>query len=189
MTSWLDGWIGLCGSTSPGAVTEMTTTDYQRQRVTFDLVAPIWSGEGAARALMPRAVNSREFSFPYGIANGWTAPAGRAEYDAPVGGNLLLVLPYGDGARTRPVEVCEAGDLVLEGLALRPAFSGQVAAGAILGACYDKADIVGPRTPAVDEVQGPSGFVEVVNRGAVTAGVALVLNHGVLQSAARWSAL
>lgn len=61
---------------------------------------------------------------------------------------------------------------------------------ALLGACYDKADIVGSRTPAVGEVQGSFGFVEVVNRGIVTADGALVLNRGeVLQSASSWATL
>jgi hypothetical protein len=186
--SFVDGWVGLCSLTGPGAVTELAAAGYARQPVSFSLVAPAWSGEGASRALMPRATNST-FGFPYALANNATAPAGRAVWDAPVGGNLLLILPYGGGARTRPVELCEAGDLVLEGLAFVSTYSGQVASGATLGACYDKADIIGPRTPAVGEVQGPGGFVVVKNTGIITAGVALALNRGVLQSAASWAAL
>ena len=75
-----------------------------------------------------------------------------------------------------------AGDITLEGAPCDSGFTGTVAAGAELGACYDRQDVVGSRSPAPGEVQGPGGFVVMINRTVAKAGVALTINRGVLQT-------
>ena len=182
---FVDGFIAPCSAIGASTVTEISTGG--RQRVGFNLLPSYLAGVGSARAVTNRAANATSFGFPFGTFTYSTMVVGFAVFDAVSGGNLLLIIPFGSG--TRPAAALSAfgpwqpGDLVLEGVAFDPAYSGAIAAGATAGSCYDRSDIVGPRTPEPGEAQGPDGYVMLINRGTLTASVALAVNRGVLQAA------
>ena len=182
---FVDGFIAPCSAIGASTATEIGTGG--RQRVGFNLLSPYLAGVGAARAVTNRAANGTSFFYPFGTFAPSTTVVGFAVFDAAAGGNLLLTIPFGSG--TRPAAALSAfgpwqpGDLVLEGVTFDPAYSGAIAAGATVGSCYDRSDIVGPRTPEPGEAQGADGYVMIINRGTLTACAALTVNRGVLQAA------
>lgn len=191
--SYVDAYVGLCTAAGTGTATELIGSGYQRQSIAFNVISPYLAGVGSARAMTGRAVNATSITFQGGSAPAGTVLAGRAIYDAPTAGNLLLVLPFGSGPRTvapsGPVDFIDATQITLEGASFTQAFSGQFIAGATLGTCYDAKDIIGPRTPAPGELQDGFGYVLIVNRAVLSCGVSLVVNRGVLQSASSFAAL
>ena len=195
---FIDGYLALCSAVGAGTATEITGANYRRQPIAFTL---------------PRfgvAMNADAYTFGDTAAAVGTLLAGRAIYDAPTGGNLLLVLPF---HTSRPAGWCGASD-ANEGTALRllfdglytlksgAAFSGTFAAGATLGSCYDTRDIGGAYSriePSRWDGAGidpgsavpfpqDGGYRYEIHAGAMTAGVALVVNRGVLQARSTWPA-
>ncbi len=73
---FIDGYLGLCSAVGTGTCTELTSAGYARQPVFFS--APV---KGVAPLGNP---------VTFGLA---TPVAGRAIYDAPTAGNLLMVMP------------------------------------------------------------------------------------------------
>ncbi|MBV9859878.1 MAG: hypothetical protein JO038_07240 [Alphaproteobacteria bacterium] len=148
--SFISGFLGLCSAVALGTATEVMTPGYSRQPISFD--APRLTGldEGLPAGSMVVSRNSRAWSFG---ALGAGPLAGRAIYDAPTGGQLLLVLPYGSGPRPAPmngpVDSGQPGDISLIFSGVQPlgdaaeAWSGTYPAGAVIGTCFDTNDIAG----------------------------------------------
>lgn len=123
---------------------------------------------------------------PYSFGNpALSGPiAGRAVFDAPIGGNLLLVMP-----RATPptpggaLDSGEAGFLSLTFTALQAypdasAFSGSFAAGAVLGTCYDELEVLG----GGGRVVGGNYASAAISSSPMMAGVALAIRRGFLGS-------
>ncbi len=164
---FIDAYLGLVTAVGTGTCTEVSIPGYSRQAICFS----------APRAGV--SVTARSWNF------GFARPgqlAGRALYDAPTGGNLLLTLPF-SAARPvpggGPVDQGDVGDIVLTFTALQPfadgsVYSGTFAAAAVIGSVYDRQDIVG------SVVGGGGGYQLVTNSSPLSTGVALVANRGVL---------
>ena len=75
-----DGWLGDCVAVTATSCTEVTTAGYARQAVSMS---------GLSGGVV---VNTNSITFPQ-VGTGNAVLAGRAVYDAPTGGNLVLVLP------------------------------------------------------------------------------------------------
>ncbi|MBV8524979.1 MAG: hypothetical protein JOY71_23145 [Acetobacteraceae bacterium] len=164
--AFINGFLALASSVSTGICSDVTTTGYNRQPISF---------------AVPRngvCTNSRPWNF------GFCKPgplAGRAIYDQPTGGNLLLVMPFFTARPTPgggPADAGDVGDIVLtftalQGLLEGDAFSGSLAAASVVGTVYDRQDIVGP-------VVSGGGYQLVTNSSQLSTGVALVINRGVL---------
>ncbi len=170
---FVSGFLALCSAVGPGTATEMSVPGYNRQAIRFNT------------ALFGRAVSANPYTFGYLTLD---ALAGRAIYDAPTGGNLLLVLPL---AAPRPrylqglADANEAGALhmQLDALAAFPdgdAYSGTFAAGALMGRAWDDAAIIS--RGVVDPATG--SYVTTASDAPLSAGVALIVNRGVLMAAA-----
>ncbi|MBV8094353.1 MAG: hypothetical protein JOY71_18925 [Acetobacteraceae bacterium] len=164
--AFISAYLALCSAVGTGTATEVSTTGYSRQPISF---------------AVPRngvCTNARPWNF------GFPKPgplAGRAIYDQPAGGNLLLVMPFFTARPTPgggPVDAGDVGDIVinltaLQGFAEGEAFSGSLAAGAVVGTVYDRQDIVGP-------VVSGGGYQLVTNSSQLSTGVALAVNRGIL---------
>jgi hypothetical protein len=182
MSFFVSGFLGLCSAAGAGAATEIAAAGYNRQPVQFST---------------PQAgvsVNVRPWTF--GPVAGITSTAGRAIFDAPVGGNLLLVLPH--AAPRLPMapgalDLGDDGDISLNIAALADygdgsAFNGGFGAAAVLGICYDVAEIIGLNTTQPNPVDGVTvlpqrGQFLLVQASPLTAGVGLVVSRGLLQAA------
>jgi hypothetical protein len=121
-----------------------------------------------------------------------------AVYDAPTGGNLLLVLPYPTpiASGRLPWDAGEAGHLRLFFTALGSihrgaSYTGRITSGAMAGLCSDAYDVVNPvdvsgRTSGAGPFNDPlmGNPRPLINTATMTAGVALSVARGVLQAAA-----
>ncbi|MDT7953192.1 MAG: hypothetical protein RQ966_16945 [Acetobacteraceae bacterium] len=168
--AFINAFLGLCSAVGTGTATEMAAV---RQPISFN---------------SPRngvSVSSRAYSFGTLPAGG--AMAGRAIFDSPTGGNLLLVMPF---ATPRPVPLggptdqADAGWITLQftGLAAFPdgdAFSGTLAAGTVVGTCYDELAVVS-RNCVVNPATG--GYQLVANLTPLSTGVGLTIVRGVLRA-------
>ena len=168
---FIDAYLALATAVSAGTITECALPGYARQPISF--------GE----AVDGIAFSSTPFSFGMAIRAG---AVGRAIYDAPTGGNLLLVLPFPTplASARLPWDSGEAGHLRLFFSALQQshrgaAFTGRIAPGAAAGLCSDAFDVVNGN----DLSQSPGNPRPLINTAAITAGVALSINRGVLQAA------
>ena len=126
---FIDGFLAQCSTVGPGTCTEIVSAAYARQSVGF------------ATPTSGRSVNATPFTFG---SNGVPSIAGHAVYDAPTGGNLLLVLPlaspaaFGNGV----VDAGDVGTLAviytgLSGVGDGSAFVGDFAAASVLGTSID----------------------------------------------------
>ena len=182
---FIDAFLGLCSAVSPGVCTEFAMPGYSRQPISF--AKPVG---GFSRNAVP-------WTFGSGYS---AAMAGRAIYDAPTGGNLLLVLPH---YTPRPAPMAgsldngDVGDitLIFTAMAQYPdgnAFTGLLAAGSTAGWTFDAAEIIGtysgangaPAGASVIPLPGPQ--FRFVWSSPLTVGPGqLAVNRGVLQLQAR----
>ncbi len=158
--TFISGFMGLLSAIGPvgSATTEATGVGYARQPARFSVPR-----NGVSKLAAP-------FTFGF-AAVGQTV--GRGLWSQPAGGTLLLVLPYGTGARRQPgggpIDARDVGDitLFLPAMAAFPdgfAFTGTLTAGtATIGTVYD----------AIDEGHAPlamqAGPGGVVPKAIVTA--------------------
>lgn len=85
--TFLDGYLAECTAVGTGTCTEMTGSTYGRQPISF---------ADAVKGYSPSSI-------PYSFGNGAEgAVAGRAVFDAPTGGNLILVLPLATAINISP---------------------------------------------------------------------------------------
>ncbi len=170
---FIDGFLGLATSVTPQGITEWagSTPPYARQPVSFG--EPV---NGICYSASP-------YTFGQGSRGG---VMGRALYDAPAGGNLLLFWPF-------PTPLApdrlgwDSGDqgylrLAFSALAGYPrgaAFTGRFAAGAVVGSASDRNDVVSVADTSVD----PANPRPRINVSPLYAGVALSIARGVLQAA------
>ena len=135
------------------------------------------------------SVSARPYTFG---SPGLSGPiAGRAIYDAPSGGNLLLVLPHATPRAIPGAGPADAGgagylSLVITAMQSYPdgtAYSGSISAGAVIGTCYDENEVLGRGST----VQGGSYVPAAINSSPLSAGVGLIINRGVLQAASTWA--
>ena len=181
---FIDGYLALATAINGAAVTECALLGYGRQPIAFGDPT-----DGIAFSAIP-------YTFGQALRAG---AVGRAIYDGPVGGNLLLVLPFPVPLATGrlPWDTGEAGHLRLFFTALQQihrggAFTGRIAAGAMAGLCSDAYDLVNPvdvssRTAGItgtayDPLTGNPR--PLINTAQMLAGVALSIDRGVLQAAA-----
>ena len=181
---FIDGYLALATAIAGASVTECTLAGYARQPISFNDPT-----DGIA-------FSANAFSFGQALRAG---AVGRAIYDAPTGGNLLLVLPFPVPLATGrlPWDAGEAGHLRLFFTALQQihrgaAYTGRIAAGAMAGLCSDAYDLVNPvdvsgRTSGItgtayDPLMGNPR--PLINTATMLAGVALSINRGVLQASA-----
>ncbi len=94
---FIDGFLALCSTVGTGTCTEPTVAGYARQPISF---GP--SIKGVAVTAVP-------FTFGPAVTSSGTF-AGRAIFDAPTAGNLLLVLPF-PSARPPSARLSDAGDV------------------------------------------------------------------------------
>jgi len=169
---FIDGFLALCPTIGPGVCTEPTAAGYLRQPISF------------ARSVNGVSVSSIPFSFGTAISS--VGPfAGRAIFDAPTAGNLLMVLPF-PTPRAPGGRIPDSGDvaairLLFDALAAYPngdAFSGTFAAGATIGQTYDELAL---RVPSTIQVDG-GHYVLNANLMPITAGVALTIQRGSLRA-------
>ncbi len=168
---FIDGFLALCPTIGPGVCTEPTAANYYRQQISF------------SRCVNGTSVSSNYFSFGQAISSAGPF-AGRAVFDAPVAGNLLLVLPF-PAARTLG-RLADSGDvgyvrLLFDALATFPnsdAYSGSFAAGATVGSTYDDLAL---KTPWLVQVDG-GHYVPNPNLTPITAGVGLTITRGILRA-------
>ncbi|MDT7952385.1 MAG: hypothetical protein RQ966_12855 [Acetobacteraceae bacterium] len=176
--AFIDGYLAACSAVGLGTCTEMTGAGYTRAAMRFS--DPV---DGTC-------VNAGAWSFGQSLT---AQIAGRAIFDAPTGGNLLLVMPLSTPralATLGPQDNGGPGDLTLvfsalEGWANGAAFSGTLAAGAAVGICYDRLDQLGtyatPPTPAAGVAVIPTrGGYLAVRPSTVSAGAALTIRRGLL---------
>jgi hypothetical protein len=176
--NFVSGFLALCSVVGPGTATEIAGSGYARQAISF------------SNAVNGVSVSSRGYDF--GNVGVESNVVGRAIFDAPLGGNLLAVLPH---AAPRPpqggsIDRGEAGylTLIVTALAAYPdggAFSGNFAAGATLGVAYDGDEVIG----WASTMPNPASGVTILPRGGqflrvrasiLTGGVALAVASGVL---------
>ena len=166
---FIDGYLALCSATGAGTATELTAAGYGRQPIAF--------GDPE---------NGISFStIPYSFGMGVRGAVGRAIFDAPTGGNLLLVLPFPTPiARGRlPWDSGDRGHLRLFFTALQSlyrggSYTGRIAAGAMAGLCSDMYDVVNQTD--IGQVMGQ--VRPLINTATMTAGVALSVSRGVLEA-------
>ena len=134
---FIDGYIGDCSANTATTCTELTATGYARQPVYF--TPPV-------KGVVPLGYR---FGFPPGVGGSITA---RAIYDAPTGGNLLMVLPLA-AAYTIPSsgDAVDVGGIKLTFTALAAlqfgeGYVGNIAASAALGTTQDGSAFVAART-------------------------------------------
>ena len=182
---FIDGYLALATAVSPGAITEFSGSGYGRQSIAFG--DPV---DGVCFSAVP---------YTFGQAVRLGTVAGRAIFDAPTGGNLLLVLPFPTpiASGRLPWDAGEAGHLRLFFTALGSihrgaSYTGRIAAGAMAGLCSDAYDVVNPvdvsgRTPGLSPFQSDPLMANprpLINTATMTTGVALSVARGVLQAAA-----
>lgn len=168
---FIDGFLALCTSVSVGACVELTGAGYNRQPIAF--------GE----PLNGVTVNCIPFSFGANLRP--SGLAGRAIFDAPTGGNLLMVMPFPAGHAQGTL--WDSGDVgflrlafaALAGIARGQSATLRLAAGSVIGSCNDSFDIVNNFDLTVDRANPRPQ----INLAQLTAGVALSVNRGVLQAA------
>jgi len=179
---FIDAFLGLASAVSVGAATEITTPGYARQAISFRAAV-----NGVSR-------NAAGWSFG---TFGAPAVAGRVIYDAPIGGNILFVLPhFNSRAPSTPNDAGDAGDIVLNIAALQAyptadAFTGLLAPSVIVGLTYDVAEIVGTystaaATAGLTVVQLPGPVFQFVQASPLSTGpLQLAIDRGVLQARPR----
>lgn len=160
---FLAGFLALGQPTGPGQFTETTQLGYARQPIIFGDVV-----DG-------NCFNSNAYTFGMTV-RGFS---GRAIYDAPAGGNLLLVLPFPTplAPGRLPWDTLDAGTLRLTFTAMQPyhnglAYTGTILAGAVAGTCNDAADI---QNTAQSVAGNP---LPIINTAPMTAGVGLTITRG-----------
>jgi hypothetical protein len=121
---FVDGYIALCGAVGTGTCTELSASGYARQPVYF--TAPV-------KGVSPLG-NPVSFQIAATIA-------GRAIYDAPTGGNLIMVMPVA-ATITSPGVNYDVGAIKLTFTALAPyqfgeTYIGKVAATTAMGTTSD----------------------------------------------------
>ena len=167
---FIDAYLALISAAGPGSCVEVTTPGYARQAIAFSVPT-----DGVSMS-----------SIPYGFGMLRTGAIGRAIYDAPTGGNLLLVLPFPTPLSTwRPL--WDGGDVgvirlvftVMAGIHRGAAYTGRLAAGTEMGTCSDLYDIGGP----TDVSQGLGNPRLAIATATMTAGVALSIARGTLTAA------
>ncbi len=168
--SFIDGYLGLLSAAGVGTATELVAPGYARQPISFN--DPV---NGVC-------VNTIAYAFGQRV----TGAIGRAIYDAPTGGNLLLVMPHPTPIAPGRLrwDAGEAGHLRLFLTALQPylrgaSFTGRLAAASLIGATSDAFDIVNPVSTSTD----PANPQPLINTAPLSSGVALSINRGVLQAA------
>jgi hypothetical protein len=173
--NFVAGFLGLCSAVGVGTATEIVASGYARQAISF------------GNAVSGVSVSTRGYDF--GMVAG-VPIVGRAIFNAPTGGNLLLVLPH--AAPRLPqggsIDRGAAGyiSLIVTSLAAYPdgsAFSGAFAAGASLGLCYDMDEVIGLASTLPNTVAGVTSFPRggqflQVRASTLTAGVALTVTGG-----------
>ena len=181
MTNFISGFLGLCSAYSPGACTEVAAAGYARQPISF----------GSPRFGL--CVNSRPFGFQAGL--GIAQVAARAVYDAPTGGNLLVVMPHATprGVGRGQTDGGDVGYITLLFNALvnfpdGEAYSASIASGATVGQCYDALEVIGTTSAPPATQAGMTTYPLAGNlflstlASSVTSGAALVMRRGVLQA-------
>ena len=177
---FIDGYLALCSTVGAGTATELAVPGYARQPIAFGEPE-----DGVCFSTVPytfgqavRWMNNGQQLFP--------APVGRAIYDAPTGGRLLLVLPFPQpfAPGRLPWDAGDPGHLRLFFTALQQthrgaAYTGQIPAGAMAGLCNDGYDVV--TLHDIGQVQGQER--PLINTGTMTAGVGLTMTRGVLAAA------
>jgi hypothetical protein len=167
--SLIDGYLTLCSAISGATVTEVAGVT--RQPMSFG--NPLFGG----------SVNSRHWTFGAGLVGPY---AGRAVYDSPTGGKLLLVIPF-SAARPQPGSgPCDAGDVAdicisfdaLSTYESAAPYSGTFAAGATIGTCWDRQDVIGGGYVLATD---PANYTTLVHTSPLVCGVGLTLSRGVLQ--------
>ena len=125
---FIDGYLAECSAVAAGSCTEFATAGYARQPVFFNATA-----KGAT-----------SIATPYTFGGGFSGTVvGRAIYDAPTGGNLLLVMPLATPLVTsQPGDAADVGSIklnftVLANYQYGEAYSGAAAAAAVLGTTGD----------------------------------------------------
>lgn len=179
--NFISGFLGLCTVVGAGTASEVSASGYARQPIAF------------AMPVSGVSVNVRPWDF--GLVNESPPIVGRAVYDAPTGGNLLLVLPHA-AARAPSGGSTDRGDggditLNITAFASYPdggAFNGNFAAGASLGICYDKAEIVGWASTQPNAVSGVTvlsrgGLYLQVQASTLTTGAGLTITRGMAVAA------
>ena len=143
----IDGWLAECVVVGAGSCAEQTARAYARQPISFSTL-----GSGVTVAANP---------YTFGQAVSGTI-AGRAIYDAPTGGHLLVVLPV-----ATPYAIPSQGDVgdvgalrfTMTALAAYPraeAYTGFFPAGATLGTTQDGSTVT-------------TGTNESITRGVLAA--------------------
>ncbi len=166
---FISGYLGLVSAIGTGTVTELTTAGYARQPIQFSI---------------PKAgvcVNSVPYNFGRSVRPG----VGRAIWDAPSGGNLLLLLPLTSPApAARPNwDQQDVGGLRLVFTALTSYLDGTsfnaalASPSQICGTCNDSFDIIS-RGAVVNPQNG--FYVDQINTAQMTAGAYLQAYGGVL---------
>ena len=146
------GWLAECTAIGPGTCTEQTAAGYARQPMTIALTKG---------GLLVR-------SLPFAYASAVQGPiAGRALYDAPNGGNLILVSPLPAGY-VIPVTGGDREDVGSGGIAL----TGQSA-------------LIDPT--AFSGVFAPAATIGTNANGTVYAGIGGTIRRGVLYGAIAFS--
>lgn len=160
----------MCSATAIRGCTELTAPGYSRQPIQFN------------NAVAGVCFSANAYSFGSTVRGA----VGRAIYDAPSGGNLLLVMPFAmpTAPARLPWDSGAQGHLRLFLTALQPylsgrAYTGRLSAGAVIGAASDLHDLVN----AADLSQDPANPPPLINLAPLSAGVALSINRGVLQAA------
>lgn len=124
----IDGWLGQCSATAAAACTEPTSASYARQPISF------------ASPIKGVTISSTPYQFSQA---GLGTVAGRAIFDAPTGGHLLVVLPLATSyAVPSQGDYGDVGALrftwsAMTGIANGDAFSSSFLAGATVGATPD----------------------------------------------------
>jgi hypothetical protein len=124
----LVGYLGDCTAVTATTCTESTATGYARQPII--LSTPMFG----------KSVNSIPFSFAQTVLG---TIAGRALFDAPTAGNLLVVMPLANPLTIAPPgDRADVGALSLTVTALAAVFNGSfsqaaVASGAAVGTTQD----------------------------------------------------
>ncbi len=159
------GFLALGQPTGPGQFAELALPGYARQPIAFGDVV-----DG-------NCYNVNAYSFGQTV-RGYS---GRAIYDSPSGGALLLVLPFPTplAPGRLPWEAMDASTLRLTFTAMQPyhnglAYTGTILAGAVAGTCNDAADI---QNTAQSIAGNPS---PIINTAQMTAGVGLTITRGTL---------
>ena len=167
---FIDGYLALATAVGAGSITECALTGYARQPISF--------GEPQDGI----AFSANPYTFGQAVRSG---AVGRAIFDAPSAGNLLLVMPFPTPiARDRlPWDSGETSHIRLFFTALQQshrgaAYTGRIAAAAMAGLCSDANDIIS-RNDITQSLGNPR---PLINTAMMTAGVALSINRGVLQA-------